>query len=174
VLGFDLIKPLIELAASRGYRAFFVGPSRAATDDIVARVREHHPDIEVCGTHDGLRRACDSAELLRAVDEARAELLFIGSLHRGSEYWLADHAAVLDVPFSFAVGRAYEYYAGRVSAPPEWAQRAGVRDAYLAVRDSGAELGRSLRQHLRPAGNGDAPAASGVTYGRRAGDRVAS
>jgi N-acetylglucosaminyldiphosphoundecaprenol N-acetyl-beta-D-mannosaminyltransferase len=68
------------------------------------------------------------------------------------EYWLADHAADLGVPFSMGVGGSIDVVAGLTKRAPSFMQRHGLEWFYRFVQEPRRLGPRYLRTNARFAG----------------------
>jgi N-acetylglucosaminyldiphosphoundecaprenol N-acetyl-beta-D-mannosaminyltransferase len=149
VAGIDLMFRLLELAQERGYRVFILG----AKDDVLAtaveRLGERYPGLVVAGSHHGWFADEDSMEICSLVREAEPHILLVAMTSPRKEYWLAEHAADLGVPFSMGVGGSIDIVAGVTKRAPRWMQRMGLEWFYRFAQEP-LRLGpRYLRTNLR-------------------------
>lgn len=100
VAGIDLFEALLGLAARRGFGVYFLGATKEALVDAVARARREHPTLRICGWHDGYWDDADTDVLVAQVRGARPDILFVGIPSPRKEFWLAEHLEALGVPFS--------------------------------------------------------------------------
>ena len=125
VTGIDTMERLVERAAERGWRVYFLGAKQEAVEGAVANLRRAHPALVVAGSHDGYFRGRE-AEVVAEVRAARPDLLFVAMGSPAQEYFLAEHFDELAVPFSLGVGGSFDHVAGLSRRAPRWMQRAGL------------------------------------------------
>ena len=140
VAGIDLFEALLGLAARRGFGVYFLGATKEALVDAVARARREHPTLRICGWHDGYWDDADTDVLVAQVRGARPDILFVGIPSPRKEFWLAEHLEALGVPFSMGVGGSFDVYAGRVKRAPLTMQRVGSRVGLSAGARAGADV----------------------------------
>lgn len=132
VTGIDLFTSLLQLAEVRGFGVYFFGASRKVIEETVAKARARHPDLRICGWHDGYTRLDDVVVSIR---ESRPDILFVGMPSPAKEYWLADNLERMNVPFSMGVGGSFDVYAGKVTRAPRWMQRMGLEWVYRFAQE---------------------------------------
>jgi N-acetylglucosaminyldiphosphoundecaprenol N-acetyl-beta-D-mannosaminyltransferase len=125
VAGVDLFEALLAHAAAMGYSVFLLGATRQVVEAAAARARREHPGLTVVGAHDGFW-GDDDSDVVRAVCESAADILFVAMPSPRKEYWLAERLGDLGVPFAMGVGGSFDVYAGQVDRAPRWMQRAGL------------------------------------------------
>lgn len=130
VNGTDLLEVLCEEASTRGLRIFLLGGREGAADAAAAILRKRHPELTICGTY------CprigfeadpeENSKIVRTINEARADLLFVGLGAPKQEYWMFDNRDRLDVRVSLGIGVSFEFIAGVVKRAPRWMQVVGL------------------------------------------------
>ena len=126
VAGIDLFAHLLALAERRGYGVYFLGATYDVVDGVVARAQREHPDLRICGRHDGYLREGDTEAVIEEVRAARPDILFVGMPSPRKEYWLSENLEQLGVPFSMGVGGSFDVYSGKTARAPLWMQQAGL------------------------------------------------
>jgi N-acetylglucosaminyldiphosphoundecaprenol N-acetyl-beta-D-mannosaminyltransferase len=131
VTGSDVLLGLSRYLDGRGgARVFFLGTTDATLAAVRERYQREFPNLRVVGCHaPPYRAAFSEAELdamVRAVNAARPDVLWVGLGAPKQELWLRQVAPRLDVRFAAAVGAAFDYYAGRVRRAHPVFQRAGL------------------------------------------------
>jgi N-acetylglucosaminyldiphosphoundecaprenol N-acetyl-beta-D-mannosaminyltransferase len=135
VAGIDLMFRLLELAEERGYRVYVLGAKQEVLETAVARLAERYPRLTISGFHHGYFADEDSAEVCAAVRAAEPHILLVAMSSPRKEYWLADHAAELAVPFSMGVGGSIDVVAGLTKRAPAFMQRLGLEWFYRFLQE---------------------------------------
>lgn len=149
VAGIDLMFRLLELAQQRGYRVYVLGAKQEVLETAVTRLAERYPRLTVAGFHHGYFADEDSAEVCEAVRAVEPHILLVAMSSPRKEYWLAEHAADLGVPFSMGVGGSIDVVAGLTRRAPGFMQRLGLEWFYRFVQEP-LRLGpRYLRTNAR-------------------------
>jgi N-acetylglucosaminyldiphosphoundecaprenol N-acetyl-beta-D-mannosaminyltransferase len=97
---------------------------------IVKRLRREFPHIEVCGVYSPPFKEElsdeDDAVIVRRVNEARPDVLWVGMTAPKQEKWIYKNRHRLDVPLTAAIGAVFDFYAGTRKRAPEWVCRIGL------------------------------------------------
>lgn len=143
VAGSEFFREMSVRAQKKGgVRYFFMGSTDRVLQLIVDRMRREFPAIEVCGVYsppfkDELDDA-DNAEIIRRVNEAKPDVLWVGMTAPKQEKWILNNKDKLQVPLAGAIGAVFDFYAGTKKRAPKW------------VCDIGLEwLPRLLREPVR-------------------------
>jgi N-acetylglucosaminyldiphosphoundecaprenol N-acetyl-beta-D-mannosaminyltransferase len=125
VAGSDLVPLLIEAAAKKNYRIFFLGGTPESTEQAVDNLRKKYPDLTIAGHYsppfaDLLEM--DHADICRRIRDAHPDLLFVSFGCPKQEKWITMHYRSLGVPVSVGVGATIDFLAGRVRRAPRWMQ----------------------------------------------------
>lgn len=135
VAGVDLFQRLIEEAARRGWRPYFLGAEPDVVSEVVRRLRARHPELQVAGYRDGYWNADEEADVIHGVRDANADLLFLAIPSPRKEFWLHEHLNELGVPFVMGVGGTFDVTAGRVARAPRFVQRFGFEWLYRLLQE---------------------------------------
>jgi N-acetylglucosaminyldiphosphoundecaprenol N-acetyl-beta-D-mannosaminyltransferase len=138
VTGADLVPRLIEVAAEKKYRLFFLGSTPEANAQAVANLHRQYPELIIAGHYSPPFRALqdmDHDEIARRIREARADILFVSLGCPKQEKWIAMHYRTLGVPVSIGVGAVIDFLAGRFQRAPTWAQAAGAEWIFRLLQE---------------------------------------
>jgi N-acetylglucosaminyldiphosphoundecaprenol N-acetyl-beta-D-mannosaminyltransferase len=148
VAGSDLVPLLIELAARKGYRPFFLGASPETVQEAVARLRAQYPTLDIAGYYSppfSNLLEMDHAECRRRILTAQPDLLFVAFGCPKQEKWMAMHFQDLVVPVTIGVGGTIDFLAGRIRRAPVWMQRTGAEWLFRLAQEPRRLLHRYLR-----------------------------
>lgn len=147
VSGSDLVMPLMERAAARGWRVFLTGgaPGVAAQAAEVLRGR----GVNVVGVNapriaPSPGEADESATAAAEVAAARPDLVLVAFGAPKQELWIHRHRTTLGPAVCVAVGASLDFVTGRVQRAPQWVSRVGLEWAYRLAQ----EPGRLWRRYL--------------------------
>ena len=73
--------------------------------------------------------------MVRAIADARPDLLFVALRAPKQETWIRRHQDELGVPVAIGVGGSFDVLAGRVKRAPEWMQRACLEWLYRVLQE---------------------------------------
>ncbi|GEJ58059.1 WecB/TagA/CpsF family glycosyltransferase [Anaeromyxobacter diazotrophicus] len=139
VSGSDLLLPLVERAAARGWRTYLLGGAPGVADEAAARLRARFPALVVAGA-DAPRLTVDgagdeSAAALARLAAARPQLVLVALGAPKQELWIHRHRAALAPAVAVGVGAALDFAAGRVRRAPRWVSRAGLEWLWRLARE---------------------------------------
>ena len=143
---------VLELAQERGYRVYVLGAKEDVLATAIERLGELYPGLVVAGSHHGYFADEKSVEISALIREAEPHILLVAMTSPRKEYWLAEHAADLGVPFSMGVGGSIDIVAGVTKRAPASMQRLGLEWFYRFVQEPRRLGPRYLRTNLRFAG----------------------
>lgn len=130
VTNVDWTGPLMELAASRGWRVFNLGSSKQVAEQGAARLRKLYPGLQIevsDGFFDARRGSAENEALVKRINAYRPDLLMVGMGMPRQEYWTHENFSQLDAHVILSsTGAALEYIAGAAPTPPRWAGRIGL------------------------------------------------
>jgi N-acetylglucosaminyldiphosphoundecaprenol N-acetyl-beta-D-mannosaminyltransferase len=92
----DLTPKLIEVAARKGWRLFFLGGAEKVTAQAVAAMRSRFPDVRICGHYSPPfvpLHEMNHDDIIRRVREAQPDILFVSFGCPKAEKWIAEHAS---------------------------------------------------------------------------------
>src|ERR1700682_4018394 len=89
VAGVDLLTELLTVCAQEGFKPYFLGATPTILQRAAARVRERHPSIQFAGLRDGYFKPEQEPEVVRDIQDSRADCLFIGMPTPRKESFLA-------------------------------------------------------------------------------------
>ena len=138
VAGSDLAPLLIRLAAEKNYRLFLLGASPEANAQAVARLKAHHPALNLVGNYSPPFKPLlemDHQEIKRRIHATRPDLLFVSFGCPKQEKWIAMHYRSLGVPVTIGVGATIDFLAGRVKRAPHWMQRTGTEWIFRVLQE---------------------------------------
>lgn len=125
VSGSEFFRELsIQAQKKGGLRYFFMGSTDKVLDLIVSRMKREFPGITVCGVYSPPFKAeldhQDDLEIIRRVNEARPDVLWVGMTAPKQEKWIYKNRGQLQVPLIGAIGAVFDFYAGTRKRAPEW------------------------------------------------------
>jgi N-acetylglucosaminyldiphosphoundecaprenol N-acetyl-beta-D-mannosaminyltransferase len=126
VAGIDLFECLVERAAQKGWRVFFLGAEEQVVQGVKRMYREKFPALQVAGVRNGYWRAEEEAAVVKQIAESRADLLFVAISSPQKERFLGRYQTEMKVPFAMGVGGSFDIAMGRLRRAPPWMRRFGL------------------------------------------------
>lgn len=130
VAGFDLYLRLMELSSQKGYKAFFFGSSPGVAEAAQAKLETMYPGVQVVGLRNGYFTEADVPQIIEAINESGADMLFCALGAPKQEYWIADHLSELKPKVIMGIGGSFDVLAGKMERAPKWMQDASLEWAF--------------------------------------------
>jgi N-acetylglucosaminyldiphosphoundecaprenol N-acetyl-beta-D-mannosaminyltransferase len=134
VTGTDLIPPLAERAAERGWRLYLLGAAPGVAAEVAEVLRGRHPGLVVSGCHAGVAGPEGDEESLRLIAAAGADILLVAYGAPRQELWISRNLERMPAKIGIGVGGAFDYLSGRVPRAPRWMRRAGLEWLFRLFR----------------------------------------
>ena len=145
VAGFDFACDMLDVLDEMGGRLFLLGAKPGVAEEAGRRILETHPNIVLCGTHDGYFK--DSDPVAREVAQASPDLLFVCLGAPKQEKWITRFGLVTGAKLAIGLGGALDVFAGNVERAPEQWQRMGMEWAYRLMKEP-KRIGRMAKLPL--------------------------
>jgi N-acetylglucosaminyldiphosphoundecaprenol N-acetyl-beta-D-mannosaminyltransferase len=140
VYGPDLMLAVCEASLAGGRRHFFYGGGPGVADQLAVRLARRFPRLIVAGTFCPPFRPLTEAEetdVVRRVDDARADVVWVGLSTPKQERWMAAHVGQFTAPVLIGVGAAFDFHAGLKPQAPAWMQRHGLEWLFRLADEPG-------------------------------------
>jgi N-acetylglucosaminyldiphosphoundecaprenol N-acetyl-beta-D-mannosaminyltransferase len=151
VAGADLVPELLEVAADKGYRIFFLGGKPEVAAQAVQRLRAKYPDIDIAGHYSPpfapLERM-NHDEIGQRIRDGQPDILLVSFGCPKAEKWISMNYQSLGVPVSMGVGATIDFLAGEVKRAPVWMQRMGLEWVFRFLQEP-SRLGPRYAKDLR-------------------------
>ncbi len=135
VTGIELFQRLVERAADKGWRVFFLGARREVVQALAQRYQAEYPALRIAGYRDGYWSAEEEPAVAKTIAESRADVLFVAISSPHKERFLARYQALMKVPFAMGVGGSFDVVVGKVKRAPRWMQRSGLEWFYRFLQE---------------------------------------
>jgi N-acetylglucosaminyldiphosphoundecaprenol N-acetyl-beta-D-mannosaminyltransferase len=140
VAGYEFFATLTRrLDDAGGARYFFLGSTPEVLARIEARIAKEHCAMTVAGTCSPAYRdvftAADDEEMVRAVNAAAPDVLWVGMTAPKQEKWIERNRSRLQVPLVVGIGAVFDFYAGTRPRAPQWVCDAGLEWLPRLVRE---------------------------------------
>lgn len=135
VTGVDLMQAMLQKSAENGYRPYILGAAQSVLEKAVSNAKSSYTGLEMAGYRNGYFTADDEPEIVQAINDSKADCLFLAMPTPKKERFLAAHAQNLNVPFIMGVGGSVDVMAGKVSRAPKWMQSSGLEWLYRLIQE---------------------------------------
>jgi N-acetylglucosaminyldiphosphoundecaprenol N-acetyl-beta-D-mannosaminyltransferase len=123
VTGTDLMKAFFSHTRDMGLSHYFMGDTEDTLSHLEKNLRRNYAGLEIAGTCSPPFRALTPAEndiLIDRINDANADVLWVGLGLPKQERWIFEHRHRLNVPLVLGVGAAFKFLAGTVRRAPDW------------------------------------------------------
>lgn len=137
ISGSDLVIPLLERAAERGWRVYLLGAGPGVAEKAAIRLREK-VHVNVVGTDAPVIRIGDlvqNARVASAIRMASPELVLVAFGSPKQELFIHQVADSLKPAVFLGVGASLDFMVGKAKRAPQWMSRAGLEWLYRLVHE---------------------------------------
>ena len=145
VPGIDFAAGLMARLAQTGGRLFLLGANPGVAQQAGENLARTYPGLCVCGTHHGYFD--DSAPVVEAIRQARADVVFVCLGAPKQELWMARYGPETGAHLMAGLGGVLDVYAGNVKRAPEAWQKLGLEWCYRLLHQP-SRLGRMAKLPL--------------------------
>lgn len=131
----DLMYRLIELAALKGYRVYFLGAREEVVRSAVEILKKQYPGFQVAGWQHGYFSPEEEKQVVSRIRDSQADILLVAMGTPQKEYFINTYLDEMQVPFCMGVGGAFDIAAGLTRRAPLWMQRAGLEWFYRFLQE---------------------------------------
>ena len=138
VAGADVVPRLIQLAAEKKYRLFFLGATPDSVSRAAANLRGACPNLIIAGYYSppfNKLIEMDHDEIKARILAAKPDVLLVSFGCPKQEKWIAMHYRDLGVPLAAGVGATIDFLSGKVPRAPVWMRRSGFEWIYRLVQE---------------------------------------
>ncbi|MEL7028352.1 MAG: WecB/TagA/CpsF family glycosyltransferase [Pseudomonadota bacterium] len=130
VTGPEFFEAVIKDPRSAARRHFFYGTTDENLKTLRERVASHVGREAIAGCYSPPIRGVgekESQEVIRAIDDSRPDIVWVGLSTPKQEYWLFHHLQQFNRPtIGVGIGAAFDFFTGRVRRAPALLQRTGL------------------------------------------------
>jgi len=131
VTGADTVPLICKRCAEEGLSVFVLGGTEDANKAAFERILKMAPGLNIAGMNSSaVRLEDDQGPLLREINAARPDILFVALGNPKEELWMGRCASRLNAGVVMGVGGTFNFLAGRVKRAPKWMQTHGLEWAF--------------------------------------------
>ena len=145
VPGIDFAQRLLAWMARHGKRLFLLGAKPGVAELAAANLKDAHPGLIVCGTHDGYFR--EDGPVVEEIRRSGADAVFVCLGAPKQEYWMREHGLATGARLMAGLGGSLDVFAGVVERAPESWQKMGLEWLYRLMKEP-SRIGRMARLPL--------------------------
>jgi N-acetylglucosaminyldiphosphoundecaprenol N-acetyl-beta-D-mannosaminyltransferase len=116
---------------------FFLSGLQETVDEAVCNLRRRFSTLRVAGSHHGYfdKTGRENDEVLRAVDQASPDVLFVGFGMPAQEHWIDANLDHLKAKVILTSGSMIEYVAGHRRVAPSWMANNGMEWLFRLLQE---------------------------------------
>lgn len=142
VAGIEFAQNMLPVYEELGSRLYLLGSKPGVAELAAEKMLEKHPGLCICGMADGYFR--DEDEVVRKINEAKADVLYVCLGAPKQEYFMYRHRQDLNVRLTAGLGGTLDGIAGTVKRAPRWMIRLQLEWLYRLIKEP-RRFGRMLR-----------------------------
>ena len=138
VSGPDLMLPLCDVAATKGWSHYFYGGADGVAEAVGNNLARRFPGMVIAGTHCPPFRELSSSETDAAISKinaARPHVVWVGLGCPKQEIWMLRNVSRLNGAVVIGVGAAFDFYAERIGRAPAWMRSSGLEWLHRLARE---------------------------------------
>jgi len=143
--GIDFASGLMASMAAGGKRLYLLGAKPGVAELAAANLKDAHPGLIVCGTHDGYFR--EDGPVVEEIRAAAADVVFVCLGAPKQELWMVEHGPATGAHLMVGLGGSLDVFAGVVERAPEGFQRLGLEWLYRLAKEP-KRIGRMAKLPL--------------------------
>ena len=133
VAGIDFAQNMLPVFAETGSRLYLLGSKPGIAELAAEKMRQKQPDLCICGLRDGYFQ--DEAEVVRAINEAKADAVYVCLGSPKQERFMHDHRGELNAKLLVGLGGTLDGIAGTVKRAPRWMIRLQLEWLYRLIKE---------------------------------------
>lgn len=137
ISGSDLILPLMERAAAKGWRVYLLGAGPGVAEEAAA-VLQRRCGVQVVGTDSpmvSLEPSPEDEAIAARVQKARPHLVLVAFGAPKQEIWIHRMKPALRPAVALGIGAGLDFIAGKVKRSPKWMSDNGLEWLYRLTRE---------------------------------------
>ena len=137
VTGVDLFERLMERAAEKGWRIYFLGAREEIVKGLTEKLALEYPQIQIAGYRNGYWKPEDEQLVVENIKASKPDMLFIAISSPKKEHFLGEYQKFMNVPFAMGVGGTFDVVVGHIKRAPKLLQDIGLEWFYRFWQEPG-------------------------------------
>ncbi|HEY0463936.1 MAG TPA: WecB/TagA/CpsF family glycosyltransferase [Polyangiaceae bacterium] len=138
ISGSDLVMPLLQRAAERGYRVYFLGGAEGVAELAKSKLEAALPGIQIVGTDASridVNQPSDADEVVERIRRVEPDLVLVALGAPKQEIWSYTRAERLKPAVLIGVGASLDFVAGVQKRAPSWMSKVGLEWLYRLAQE---------------------------------------
>ena len=148
--GPSLMGEIFAISAQQGYRHYFYGSTGETLERLRTALEKAYPGIDIAGMYSPPFRALtedEDAAVVRQINEARPDFIWVGLGAPKQERWMATHGAATGAKLLAGLGGSLDVFAGVVERAPKFWCDHGLEWFYRLCKEP-KRIGRMMKLPL--------------------------
>lgn len=133
IAGFDIFTSLLKIANKKNKRIFLYGGKSHVIDNVVARIKDEYPNIEICGYSDGFVK--DRKKIAQQISAANPDMVFVAIGYPNQEQFIYEYRHLFPQALCMGVGGSFDVFSGSVKRAPKFFIRFNIEWLYRLITD---------------------------------------
>ncbi|MEH1796762.1 MULTISPECIES: WecB/TagA/CpsF family glycosyltransferase [unclassified Nostoc] len=134
----DWVWPLMEEAANKGWRVFYLGSKPGVAEQGASILHQRFPSLQIACAHGYIDMDKDSQEnlaTLAAINAYKPHVLMVGMGMPRQEHWISENLEHIHANSILTSGACMDYVAGVLPTPPRWMGKVGLEWLYRLLSE---------------------------------------
>ena len=136
--GIGTAEQILKIAEKQNLRVFLLGGKKGVAKKAALSLKKRYPRLIICGTHHGYfdkdKDCRDNDSVIRSINDAKADILFVCFGFPLQERWIAENLPSLpSVRLSMGLGGSLDVWSGNIRRAPLLVQKAGLEWLWRTV-----------------------------------------
>ena len=145
VPGIEFAEAMLSALNDMGGRLYLLGAKPGVAELAAANLKDAHPGLIICGTHDGYFR--EDGPVVEEIRAAAADVVFVCLGAPKQELWMVEHGPATGAHLMVGLGGSLDVFAGVVERAPEGFQKLGLEWLYRLSKEP-KRIGRMAKLPL--------------------------
>lgn len=135
VSGIDLVKKILENTSKRPTSFFIFGGKPGVAEKASVNILSDFPKAHINGFRNGYFDETDTPEIIKKINDSKAEILLVGLGAPKQEKWIHKYAEQLNCKVIMGIGGTIDIFAGTVALAPEFMRKAGLEWLFRLIKE---------------------------------------
>ena len=126
VNGTDLFPLICRDATAAGVKLALLGARPGIAQRCADSMKNQFPELKIVWIHDGYFSQDNEVDMINAINDSGAQILFVAMGVPMQEFWIARNADKLRVPILLGVGALFDFYSGAIPRAPQRIRQLGL------------------------------------------------
>lgn len=135
VSGVDLVKRIFINTSKRATSFFIFGGKPGVAEKASVNILSDYPKAKICGFRNGYFDDSEIPEIIKQINDSKAEILLVGLGAPKQEKWIYEHANKINCKVLMGIGGAIDVFAGTVALAPEFMRKSGLEWLYRLIKE---------------------------------------